>query len=197
MGSGIQKKNIKSAIERIVSLEENIAEILAGVNKSFTVIGQALDGIKERMAVSEGLISNGGSANIDILVTEARAARAKANMEAAKAALEAAVAAGDLVETVLVGEQSLIVGQDKDEAGNVIAPGRTQILVSQLNAETKAMVMGKTAGEVITGANGYTLEVLQVFDQVVKAEVVQPGDSDAPTLAEVAPTVEGVAQAVN
>lgn len=169
MGSGIQKKMKKSALERITSLERALGETIGQVNQTLTFVGEKIREIDQRFY---GLLRVLGVEmdSVNDAIKAIRLERITAQVAAAQAALEAGIASGDIVETDVVTEKSLIVGREMDNDLNEIPPGRAQILVETMHTEQRAELVGKGVGTIISITPKAKLEVQRIFNMVVKAE---------------------------
>jgi len=112
-----------------------------------------------------------------------------------------ALAEGVLAEsndTILTEGQGLIVQlvERMKDTNEPVAPGKAYLEFDGLTPEGKKLLTGATAGTVVTGPNGNTLEVTKVF---VRAEPKAEAPASAatlaavPELAEVEPTPEAEA----
>lgn len=172
MGSGIQKKISKSALERISGCETTLGEMVKAVNHSFGLISNRFQEQDERLL---GLFRVLGVKAEDVAdaVKANRLDRVTAQVNAAKAALEAGVANGDIVETDVISERSLVVGRELNNDGTEIPPGRAQLLVATLNKDVQDELNGKAVGTVVQVTPEAKLEVMQIFNVVEKEEVVE------------------------
>jgi hypothetical protein len=177
MGSGIQKKIKKSAIERISGVEQAVAETVSAVNRSFGLISQRfqeMDDWKEGVLRALGLTADA----VNDAIKANRLDRVTAQVNAAKAALEAGVTNGDIVETDTVTANSLIVGRELNNDGTEIPPGRAQLLVSTLSQAIQEQLLGKGVGTVATITPEAKIEVTQIFNLVEKETPAAEADAD-------------------
>ena len=180
-----QKKQVKSALERIGELEGVLPQIIAGFNQALMQLEQRLGEFGE--AIDALVELAGGKDLVDSVIQSHRVARATAN-------LNAALARGDLVKVEAVSEKSVIVGREFDKDGNLVPPGRVQLSFRGFKPEFREKLLGKgvgfvfdigaelaettgtPAGETVTGK----FEVSEVYDRVEKAPE-NPGQVPAET----------------
>ena len=68
-----------------------------------------------------------------------------------------------------VGRNSFVVGQEIDSESNVVNP-RVQFAVLSLDQDAQDKVIGKKLGELISGDDGVSMEILEIYDIVEKKQ---------------------------
>jgi hypothetical protein len=171
-----QKKQVKSALERIDQLEQDIPQIVMGVNQA--IVSQRT-GLGELAAVVEAVTEILGASTVDAKIKEINERKVNAKLDAAKKALEEGLANGEIVKADAVSDKSLIVGKEYDKDGNVLAPGRAQITFDGIMPEFQDKLLGQGAGFQVETKNGGKFEVVEVYDVVAKPVTAEPAPADA------------------
>ncbi len=174
MGSGIQKKMTKSALERIKGLEDSLQQTVQAVNQTLNLIDRRFAEIEEVLAAVKAL-----NPAVENEISRARQARRDAHTEAARKALEAGVASGDIAVVEAISDKSVIVGHERNADGTDKEQARSQILFSTVKPEFQEQLRGKGIGTTITGTDGGTFEVLEVYDLVEKKEEALPSEANS------------------
>ena len=195
--AGSVRKQTKDALARITDLEEQLPQIVQGVNSG---LGQANNQISQLQELVEALTEViGGLAGADAVpkaVVDLRAKHLAERIESEKAMLEAGVKNGDWVTVDAVTTKSLIVGTEADKDGAVLNGGRIQILAANLKPEFKEKLLGQKVGGGMDLPTGGKFTVTEIYDSVVKpppapaaAAPVAPPAPDT-TVAPAGPEVE-------
>ena len=155
-----QKRQVKSALERIDAIEQELPRVISAVNEVLMQNNQRVTGLAE---VVEAVVELFGSETVDAKITEVRTRKLAAQAAQAKENLEKAVVEGKILATATVEEDSLIVGRESDAEGNIAGPGRVQLLFSGIRPEFQEKLKGQAAGFSVTTENGGKFEVLEVY----------------------------------
>lgn len=173
-----QRQRVKTALERIESLEINMGSIIQATNQVLNQVNARLSTIEETLAA---LVIEIGPDQVQARVDALRTEAAEARMKAAKDALDKATAAGDVVKSEAITEKSLIVGVEKDKDGKVIVPGRVQLTYTGVKPEFQTQLLGKGIGTIVKTTPGGTFEVTEVYDIVEKAPEAEATPASEPT----------------
>ncbi len=166
MGSGDQKRNLKSAIQRIGDLEEDFIKLIQASNTSFGNVDQRLGLLGELV---DALVGTVGAKEVDTALMAIRDAKAKKRREEAQAALAKGIEDGTLVETVTIGEKSLVIGRELDAEGVAVHEGDVQIPFDTFKPELKSLFLGKGPGESVEmPEGGHKFEISRLYDFVEK-----------------------------
>lgn len=182
-----QRKQVKSALERIQFIEEELPRIVMGVNEALTGANQQ----QQRLAaIIEAMAELVGNDAVDAKIKEISERKALQRLEDAKKALDAGLVSGDIVKADVVGEKSLLVGRETDTEGKDVFPGRVQLTFAGIKPEFQEKLKGQGVGTQIDTGTG-KFEVLEVYDVIEK----QVFDPPVPTEVEAQPVpVETPAQ---
>jgi hypothetical protein len=170
-----QKKAVKSALERIDQLEQDLPKIVMGVNEA--VMGQRR-GLGELASVVEALTEILGAGTVDAKIKEINERKVQAQLDKAKAALDEGLAKGDLVKADAVSDKSLIVGREYDKDGNVLPPGRAQITFDGIMPEFQDKLLGQGPGFTVETKNGGKFEVVEVYDVLATPVTAESADGN-------------------
>jgi regulator of replication initiation timing len=158
-----QTKDKRTVNEKITDLEaaminayqmmNNMAQDLAATKEAGNLLGMKTEAIIS-------LLSSGSTVSSESVVASVQAQRAERMAED----VSNLVAQGVLTATDTVAERSFIVARDldKDGSGKVINP-RLQFVVSNLDEETKAKLVGKKIGDRLIEEGKNQLEILEVY----------------------------------
>jgi len=107
-----------------------------------------------------------------------RIAQLEAQAEQSAANVKVALAEGKLVVTKMVeNDEDVLVTSQTTETGEVLHPTKAYMKLKQFNPGLKELLKGKEAGSSITlPTEGGTLNILEIYNQVHQAEVVEPAD---------------------
>ena len=175
----------RSIIERVGGLEnayqgmvESINKIFSGNAKRLGLIEKAMGAVIETVGVER--------------VTEILATKAKREQDQRDAALKAMVdeslQKGEIELTDKIAEDSLIVGVDKNAAGEATS-GRAQLTFGELAEAYKEMFLGKGVGAIIptkphdedgTELPAGTFEILEIYKVLPKKEEPATAPVEAP-----------------
>jgi hypothetical protein len=158
-----QRKQVKSALERIEALESTLPQVISGVNQAFNNFDQNLSSMKELL---EALVHLTGETQVQSVVESTRELRAKEQAAAMESAVKQAVQEGRLVPTETIGEKSLVVGKETKADGTVLGAGRTQLAFSSVKQEFREALSGKGVGFVMDLPEGAKFEVFEVYNFV-------------------------------
>jgi hypothetical protein len=165
-----QRKQVRSALERIDALEQELPRLGMAVDQALQVNGRRLG---ELASVLEAVVELLGASTVDAKIKEVADSKTMANMERAKQALEDALAKGELVKSETVTEKSLVVGREIDKNGSPIFPGRVQLTYGGIRPEFQEKLKGQAAGFSVETPRGNKFEVLEVYE-VVEKQPEQP-----------------------
>lgn len=174
-----QRKQVKSALERIETLEQTLPQITAGINGAF----QQVEGkFAELAEILDALVDLTGKEQVDSQLKETRERKAQEAVEEAKAAIAAAVEAGRLQAAASIGGQTIVVGKESDKDGNVAAPGRIQLNMAQIKPEFQEKLLGQAPGFSFDLPTGGKFEVTEAYDFVAPVESTEaaPAETSAP-----------------
>jgi hypothetical protein len=130
----------KSPLQRISELEGNHQMLLLGLQEIGNQVGK-LTGLTEVLEQIAGV------ENVQQTREQIREAKDEAQREIARKSIEEALKEGRLRTAGTITEDSLIVGRELDQNGEVLRPGRIQVQVKQFSYdEIKEFLIGKSAG---------------------------------------------------
>lgn len=169
-----QKKAVRSALDRIESLEKDLIGLVNGINQVVGPLAQKMPVLEE---IVQALVGQVGQEQVDSAIQAARTKRAQEASDASKAMLEEAIKAGSVVPTDKVTEKSVLVGEESDKDGNVIHPGRVQLTYDTIKPEFKTQLLGQEAGFSVDTPAGGKFKVTEVYNMVDKAPDAPPADA--------------------
>jgi hypothetical protein len=172
-----QRKQVKSALERIEALEQTTNQIVMGVNEALNSQGGRLEGVAN---IVEAVVELFGAEVVDAKIKEIADRKTLQNMENAKKALEAGVADGRLVKADAISEKSLVVGRETKADGEVIFPGRVQLTFNGIRPEFQEKLKGQAPGFTVETPAGGKFEVLEVYDIIEKAPEAPAAEAATP-----------------
>lgn len=107
-----------------------------------------------------------------------RIAQLEAQAEASAANVKVALAEGKLVVANTVeNDDTIVVTSQVTETGEALHPTKAYMQLKQFSPGLQELLKGKEAGATITlPTEGGTLTVLEIYNQVHQAEVVEPAD---------------------
>ena len=148
--------NLTSTARRVGELEM----LLFNLSRENEILKDALQLLNEKQ-LSIIALSNEGAAlsdeNINNKVTTLKES-------ALKEKLDTELRAGNIEETGVVGEDSILVGRELSEDGTVENP-RIQFLVGRLIPELKDKFVGKKVGDLIKGNEGkLNIEIMEIYN---------------------------------
>lgn len=153
----------RSALQRIESLENDVAQIAAAFQQVF---GQIEATINQTNRVLDALIEEVGAEKIQERMKATALKAATEQAEKAKASLAQAVEANQIRPAEVVTEQSIIVGRESDAEGNIIPPGYVQLAYFSVKPEFQERLLGQTVGHIVDTANGGAFEVTEIYEAV-------------------------------
>jgi hypothetical protein len=177
-----QRKAVKSALERIDSLEQDMMNLAGGINEAMIQANNRMTGLAK---IIEAVVELFGAETVDAKIKEVEKRNQDAALDAAKKALEDGVSKGDLQKTDVVGDRTLIVGREFDKEGNLIPPGRVQLMFAGVRPEFQEKIKGQSAGFSVETPSGGKFEIMDLYTVIERAP--EPVATDA---------VEAVAAAV-
>lgn len=95
---------------------------------------------------------------------EVQAELAAGQREEMEQQITGAVKEGRLHATGTVTPTSLVVGVENTAQGGTVFPGRFQLLLNSVPADSQGLFLGKKAGDEIPLANKNTIKILEVYD---------------------------------
>lgn len=162
--NGVIKQGIrqvqKGLSERVAGLEQGLGQILFGVNDRFQKQDARLAGLEEKV---EALIELNGTEEVGKIIAEKRAERAAAQAEQEKATLDQGVADGYVLKADTVAEKSVIVVQYRDPKGEIIPPGRAQLVMPGVDTKYRDKLLNQAVGFKMDLDGGATCELLEVY----------------------------------
>ena len=81
-----------------------------------------------------------------------------------------AVDAGQIAPADVVGPNSLIIGRETTKDGQLVAPGRFQVLAKELADEPRVLLLGRKVGDKVEVPSGNTVEVDGIYDPAAPAK---------------------------
>jgi hypothetical protein len=170
MSNGLQKvsqrKQVRSALERIEGLEQEMPRIVMAVNEALTGQGQQ---VQQLASIVEAVVELFGSDTVDAKIKELADAKVTKNLANAKAALEKGLASGEVVLADAINDNSLVVGREFKADGEVVFPGRVQLQFRAIKPEFQEKLRGQGVGFTVETAGGGKFEVLEVYTVVEAA----------------------------
>lgn len=171
-----QRKQIKSVVERVDTLEGDVQRIYEAVNQTIT---NSDERIRQLASLSEAYMELLGTEAVDAKLKEINERRQLESVERAKAVVVDGLTKGTLVKALVIGKDSIIAGREIDKDGQVVFPGFVQLKFAAVKPEFQEKLTGQGAGTMIETPTG-KFEVLEVFDPVeAKAEAATPAEVPA------------------
>jgi hypothetical protein len=161
-----QRKQVKSALERIDALEQEFPRVVMAVNEAFSGQSQR---VARLASVVEAVVELFGAEVVDAKIKEVSDRKTMDSLERAKAALEEGLAKGDLLKADAIGDASLIVGREFDKEGQAIFPGRVQLQFAGIKPEFQEQLRGQGVGFQVETPGEGKFEVVEIYEVVVKA----------------------------
>ncbi len=187
-----QRKQVRSALERIDGLEQELPRIVLAINEALEGAGQRVGQLAN---IVEAVVELFGADTVDAKIKEIADRKITANLERAKQALADGLEKGDLLKADAIGEKALVVGRELDKDGNVVFPGRVQLTFAGIKPEFQEKLKGQGVGTIIETPAGGKFEVLEVYDVVEKAPpAAEAAPTEAPAAPEAAPEAPAPAE---
>jgi hypothetical protein len=176
------RKRIRSALERIESLEMDVPRLVSGVNQGFSALENRLRTIDQNLGAVIELI---GQDAVSQKVQENLIKQAEQLSAAQAEGLAKALKDGRVVIVETIGEKSVIVAKKTDKDGNIEpGTGRQQMEFKQIIPSFKEKFLGAKVGLVVETPDGGKLEVTEVYDLVDPPPA--PANTDAAPAADAA-----------
>lgn len=187
----------KGLSERVSGLEQQLAQILFAVNQRLQQGDQRVMMLEEQV---EALKELNGTEDVERIVAEHRLMKARAAAEKEKASLDEAIADGYVFAVDTVGDKSVIVVRYTDKDGNVVEPGRQQLVIPGVQPKFRDQLIGKSAGLKMDMEDGGSCELLEIYnvDEAKAKEVMaakQKAAAEAAQAAQAEKTQAAVAAA--
>lgn len=164
-----QKKQVKSALERIDALEQELPRLAMAVNEVLTKNAQRLGNLA---AVLEAAVHILGQDVVDAKMAELEKERKAQRLAEARVKLDEAVAAGQLVPADSVDTDSFLVGTVSKAEGD---SEQVQVSYDQLSNTIKDSLLGSPVGTVAQADDGSKFEVTEIY-KVILPEATPEGD---------------------
>jgi len=160
-----ERKQVRSALERIEALEQTLPQLLSGINSAFQQVDGRLGELEQKI---DALIELTGPAEVQATIDATLARRNAERAAAMTAAVEAALKNGTLVKADVVGENSLVVGTEFDKDNQPLNGGRSQLNFPQIKPEFKVQIQGKPVGSEFSLPTGGKFVVTEIYTPVEK-----------------------------
>lgn len=174
MGSGIGKRIAKEAINRSTgalarteALEKGQQQIMMAVRQTFGLVDAKLG---ELSLTTRALINLFGAEQIEAEAKRIQIEDIENKSTQEQVAFAAALKEGKVVPSTVVGEKTVIIGSEVDEAGVQLHPVRVQLLYATTNPEFQPQLLGKVVGDVIDTPLKTRFTINELFDIVVPTE---------------------------
>lgn len=175
-----QGNQVKSALERIDTLEQELPRIVMAVNEA--LVGQN-EKTGQLANIVEAVVELFGAETVDAKIKEISDRKTMAKLEDAKVKLTEAIQKGEVVKADVITDKSLVVGREFDGEGNVVFPGRAQLQFAGIKPEFQEKLLGAGVGTTLETGEGRKFEVTEVYDVIVKAEPEAPTANTATSAA--------------
>jgi hypothetical protein len=197
--ANLAAKKSSDALARIASMETFLNQVAQDFQKVQDTFGQVNNNFQS-LAKQMEAVSLLAEAMAEILgqeqvvskikeIQERRQVQALKNAEDLAVqqteAVKVALGDGKISATETITEASLIVVKETDKNGNVLHPGRAQAWVNTLATEFKSKLLGLKVGEKMEGANGSSVEILEIYEMVAET----PSQPASEAVVDVTPTV--------
>lgn len=179
----------KTTSERLDELNSKVEALIQDRGRLVVGIQSALDKISnlngKTAEVVDALVHALGDEfrpKLDSSIRFKRDERAAKLAAHQKAELEELLKANKIKPVNLISHQSLLVGRMFDKDGNVVHPGRSQLEFQDLHDNLQPEYLGKPVGSVLPAADGYSFELLEVYEASPPAEATPApvADENAP-----------------
>lgn len=178
-----ERAKVKGAYERLDEIEKVLRDITVGVNKALEDINKALAQNDQNLAGTnefvEVLVALVGKEQVQKAVEALRLQKSVEREQTMKTVIEKSVADGRLVVAEVIGDNSVIVGQETSASGTTI---RAQAAFNALAPEFREKVAGQLVGFSFDFPDGGKFTVTEIYDIVVPAPAVAT-DASAPAQA--------------
>jgi hypothetical protein len=189
-GKPSMRQTQRSLSERVAGLEQNLAQILFNLNRTFQQANQRIGTVEELV---DALVNLQGSQDVQDYVNAKRIERAEALAAQEKASLEAGVAEGFVIPAETASEKSVIVGRYYGADGTVTPPGRVQLVMPGVQQEFREKLLGKPKGTILDLANSEKYELMEIYEvdeekfkEVQTAKAAKAAEEAAKTAGETA-----------
>lgn len=183
-----QRSKVKNIQERVDALEGEIPRIIASVSEALNGQAQQAAQLGQVLAAVVELL---GTAGVDAKIKELHERKEAQRLADAVKRVEDGVAKGELVPTTEIGERSLIIGVESDKDGNVLPPGRAQVMFDGVRPEFQEKLKGKGPGTVFEVPSGGNFTVTEAYNVVEKVAPAAAALESSGSPGEVAPSSEG------
>ena len=175
-----QTGRIKSALERIQGLEDELPKLIAGTNGALAQLEQRISQSTEILnAIAQVVDGLAGDGTVSAKVTDNQIKRAQTLADQQKAGIAAALAEGKLAVTDVIGEKSVVVCVETDKDGNTVPPGYMQMEAARIIPAFHDKFIGQKVGGTVDTPNGGKLTITELYDFVAQPPVA--ANADTPT----------------
>lgn len=155
-----QRKQVKTALERITAMEEVLPKIISSTNNGFNEVLNRLDSLTDTVLALVELV---GQDKVEATITQQAAAKRQAQEESAKENLAKALAGGAVKVVDSVTANTLIVGREYAKDTDPSKGARVQTPYNRCRPEHQQQLLGKTVGAVLDlGASMF--EILEIYE---------------------------------
>lgn len=152
---------LEDAEARLEQLERALAQVMKGTDSRLNNTAAAINGLSD---VVTAITDHVGRGVIEGIVEEKQRERDQEQADKERNALEEAINDGYVTATDVIGDNSLIVGQEMLPNGKYLGVGYQQVAFSNLDEKYKEMLRGKGVGEVVQTPTGGKFTVTEVYN---------------------------------
>lgn len=167
-----QKKQVKSAIERIDALEQELPRLALAINEVLTKNAQRLSDVA---SVLEAVAHMLGQDEVDAKIAELAKERASKRLAEAQEKLNEAVEAGQLVPVDMVDSDSFLVGTVSKGADANATSEQVQVTYDQLSSTIKDQLLGAAVGSTAQADDGSLFQVTEIYRVIVPEPTQEAG----------------------
>ncbi len=161
----------RNALERISGLEQDLQQLVGGIQKVLDEFNQRLNALGE---LSDAVVNALGRDLVNTKLQEARDQRAQEAADAAKAALAESITKGQMKAVEIVEDDSIVSGFEVDKDGKVVVPGYVQIRYSDVLPDLQEKLKGQVVGFKLETPVGGLFEVTGIYQPVPEEEWPKP-----------------------
>lgn len=162
------RKAFRPVLARLDQNEEDIRNLVSNTRQSLGVMDMKVKTLQE---VMNAVVEIVGLDKVQAAIDKQHVDELQKESDIEKKGLELAKEKGLLVAGEAVNARSVIVGHDVDPSGNIMAPGRGQLLFAQVKPELRESMAGKKVGEAIDTPIGGKFVIDEIWDVVAKPTV--------------------------
>jgi ABC-type transporter Mla subunit MlaD len=156
---------LKELETRAKNQEETLIHVVRATEQVLQKQNQELSSLKEMVNALVGLV---GPDEIAKAIDDNRIAAAEENAKQVQANIAKGLENKKLVKAEKVSEQSVIVGQETNADGSVLAPGYSAMSFSEIKPDFQTKLLGQPVGFAVETETGGKFTVTEIIDRVTE-----------------------------